>query len=1026
MEQESIRLKNEIAKMKRKLDLDQREYIRLKDEYEEATRKLGALEQFLPPRPERRPSSSMLYYPTTEDAGDEDPATILTHAPKAPSLKKSLKDLYLGVSAVSTDETLQAISPSLWQYVLVFPNPDHIYYSTDATITEVEAFEVFKLCFTGRWRTAPPQTMAAEMTAFREAFKLLEVGEKGGKKVYHGGRLLKVSETVYQDSLSAPKDFSTLMRNIVLSKLVLNLGISSRQILSSNGRYIYISLYAGDHVLELEAERTEFNGQFSVAMTDIRSLEPCDQLQRPFLNLEKPSYVQDVIDEVHQLASGFIDLKGVASEEEVYQPSGVTIEVWNTYRMYLYEICQGLRMCQKQGSKSYKRLFFSKLVIDSMRKVNALVPAKQQLRSLWDWLGIKKPIGAYIDYQQDFDPNTLEDRYRPLWRSYITDDAGHRSLFRNMEKLKLLYSLIGTELLLYQLTNKNILQEDFALHNEVDMEGLAPGEMQWEDPDTAEYNHWLTFLTKPLGRPGLKQAWKPSLYDFRLPLNKIRNYYGEKIALYFAFLSLLAKAAITPGLIGLVVFIIQRSVSASSTLGIAVNAIYCVFISCWATVFLEMWRRREARLALAWGMLDFTQDEQLRPQFIGQPRRSPITDELEAPHFSSKKRKLRMAAALLISLGLIMLVLSIVSGLYIMRWQLSDKLIYFGIDFAGPAASLGNAVQIQVFNIVYKHLAIRFTEAENHKTQTQYENSLVLKIFMFQFTNSFVSLYYTAFVKTYAEGCMVDEGGKKVRQQGANCFDELFTQLVILFIVAYGKNVVEIGLPYISHVQKARKIRSRATMHSKTALAAVLNDEHLRDDIEDQHSLNSYISRGIDSTYEEYMEIALMYGYLTVFAVAFPLSASMSFVSCILEIAVDRFKFVTLVKRPLPTGARTIGIWWSIFQSTTLIAIFTNAGLFCFTAPTFENTFSSEVLRFIPFALIVLVLLVFRALLKSIIPDISEKYTILTKRHQNIVRRYIRPVDEETEGVKDETERLNFKVLAVTREFEAGTATSPG
>jgi hypothetical protein len=439
-----------------------------------------------------------------------------------------------------------------------------------------------------------------------------------------------------------------------------------------------------------------------------------------------------------------------------------------------------------------------------------------------------------------------------------------------------------------------------------------------------------------------------------------------------------------------------------------------------------MWRRREAKLALTWGMLDFTQDEQLRPQFEGLPRRSAITDELEAPHFSSKKRKLRIAAALLISLGIIMLVLSLVSALYIMRWQLSDKLVYFGIDFAGPIASLGIAAQIQVFNIIYKQLAIRFTEAENHKTQTQYENSLVLKIFMFQFTNSFVSLYYTAFVKTFAEGCMVEEGGKKVRRQGENCFDELFTQLVILFIVAYAKNAVEIGLPYLSHVQKSRKIRSRAAMHSKTALAAVLNDEHLRDDIEDQHSLNPYISRGIDSTYEEYMEVALMYGYLTVFAVAFPLSAAMSFVSCILEVAVDRFKFVTLVRRPMPTGARNVGIWWSIFQNTTLIAIFTNAGLFCFTAPTFDNTFSSSVLRFIPFALIVLILLVFRAILKGIIPDISEKYTILAKRHQHIASRFIRQWDEKTEGVKDETERLNFKVLAVTKEFGLGSVTLPG
>ena len=1015
MEQESIRLKNEIAKMKRKLNSEHYEYMRLTDEYDEITRKLSALEQFLPPSKERRLSSGVFDFTTTE-MGEEDPMAILTHVAPSRSQKQSLRELYLGKSISTADESLQAISPTLWQYVLVFPNPDHPFYSVDATINEMEAFEVFKMCFTGRWRAAGQQVVRAEIAAFKEVFKTLNEGEKGEKKLYHGGRLTKVSDTVYRDTLQEPKDFSTLLRNVVLSKLVRDLGINARQVLSSNGRYIYVALYAGDQILELEAERTEFNGQFSVGMTDIYSLEPCDKLQRPFLNLKRPSNVTEILNELTLLTSDFLDLKDTLTEEvEMYDPAGVTVQTWESYRMYLYEICQGLKLCPKHGSKFYKRLFFSKLITDSMKKVNSLVPKADRLRNLWDWLGIKKPIGAFVDFQQGFDEETLEDRYRPLWRSYISDDTGHRSLFRNMEKIKLLSSLIGTEMLLYQLTNKGILLEDFALHNEVDLEGLKVEEIQWDNPDIAEYFKWLRFLNKQEMGKGLKNGWKLSFFDFRLPLNKIRNYFGEKIALYFGFISLLAKMSITPGLLGIFAFAIQRSVSADSLLASTVNAIYCVFISCWATVFLEMWRRREARLALTWGMLDFTQDELLRPQFVGYPRRSPVTDELEAPHFSSRKRKLRIASAMLISMGIILLVLSIVSGLYVMRWQLSDRLVVIGIDFAGPVASTANAIQIQVFNFIYKELAIRFTEAENHKTQTDYENSLVLKIFMFQFTNSFVSLYYTAFVKTFIEGCMVDSNGTKVREQGANCSDELFTMLVILFIVAYGKNAIEIGLPYLSHVQKSRKIRSRATMHSKTALAAVLNDEHLRDDIEDQHSLSPYVSRHIDSTYEEYMEIALLYGYLTVFALAFPLSAGMTFVSCMLEMAVDRFKFVTLVRRPLPTGARNIGIWWSIFQNTTLIAIFTNAGLFCFTAPTFDSTFSTRILRFIPFALIVLILLIFRAILKRIIPDISEKYTILTKRHQHIVSRYIRQWNEEEEGVEDEQERLEMEVKAVSR-----------
>ena len=1022
MEREAARLKNEIAKLKRKRDIDHQTYSHLQDEHDSLLRKLDALDRYLPHTPPQFPTSSITMQATLtadEDEGEQ----ILNVKSSCKSEKKRVKDLFLGTVEVDREETLDAVNPSLWQYALVFPNPDHSDYPA-YEITEAEATETFKLCFTGRWRAESSEAVNLETAAFSDAFRSLE-DCKTGKKMYHGGRLEKRSETVFVDTMQPPKDFATLMRNVVLTKLTRNLGVHARQILSSNGRFIYMVLFASDRVLEVEAERTQFNAQFSVAVTDVRSLEPCDELQRPLLNVEKPSNVQEILAELvtlapplHEKAARGSEIDGVL-EEELYEPTGVSMATWETFRIFLFELCQGLRLCHgKKVSKFYTRLYYSKLIVDCMNKVNATVPKAARLRNLWDWLDIKKPIGAFADFTQNFDPGTLKDRYRYLWRTYITDDQGHRSIFRNMERMKLLHSLVSTQMLMYRLSDRRVMLEDFALHNELELDGGQVSEMQFDDPDYVEYFHWLEFLDHQPSFIGLKKSWKSNMYDFRLPLNKIRNYFGEKIALYFAFTSLLAKVLLTPAVLGTFVFVIQRTVTAESSMGITVNAFYCIFIACWATVFLEMWRRREARLALTWGMLDFTQDEQLRPQFIGDPRRSPITDELDAPHFSTRKRKFRIATAMAISLGIILIVLSIISGLYLMRWQLSDRLILFGFDFAGPAASVANAVQIQVFNIVYKQLAVKFTDNENHKTQTQYENSLVLKIFMFQFTNSFVSLYYTAFIKTYIEGCTImNSDGVKEKKQGANCFDELFMQLVILFLVAYVKNVVEIGLPYANHVQKSRKIRNRATAHAKSALAAVLNDEHIRDDVEDQHSLTPYLSNGIDCTYEEYMEIALMYGYITVFAVAFPLSAVMSFVSFMLEIMVDRFKFVTLVRRPLPSGARTIGIWWGIFQSTTLIAIFTNAGIFCFTAPTFDVLITDNVLRFIPFALIVIVLLVFRELLKRLIPDISEKYEILMKRHQHLVGRYIRKWDTDNKGVSDAEEGMTLKVFSVPKTY---------
>ncbi len=37
--------------------------------------------------------------------------------------------------------------------------------------------------------------------------------------------------------------------------------------------------------------------------------------------------------------------------------------------------------------------------------------------------------------------------------------------------------------------------------------------------------------------------------------------------------------------------------------------------------------------------------------------------------------------------------------------------------------------------------------SENHRTQTQYDDGLILKLFLFQFANSYTSLFYIAFLR---------------------------------------------------------------------------------------------------------------------------------------------------------------------------------------------------------------------------------------------------------------------------------------
>ena len=54
---------------------------------------------------------------------------------------------------------------------------------------------------------------------------------------------------------------------------------------------------------------------------------------------------------------------------------------------------------------------------------------------------------------------------------------------------------------------------------------------------------------------------------------------------------------------------------------------FTVFMSIWATLYLESWKRKEKRTALRWGMIDFEQEQQSRPEFdlIAELRESPVS-----------------------------------------------------------------------------------------------------------------------------------------------------------------------------------------------------------------------------------------------------------------------------------------------------------------------------------------------------------------------------------------------------------------
>lgn len=62
-----------------------------------------------------------------------------------------------------------------------------------------------------------------------------------------------------------------------------------------------------------------------------------------------------------------------------------------------------------------------------------------------------------------------------------------------------------------------------------------------------------------------------------------------------------------------------------------------------------------------------------------------------------------------------------------------------------------NSVVIVSLNLIYQNIAIFLNDYENHRTDTEYEDYLISKIFLFQMVNSFAGLTYVSFVKDFLD-----------------------------------------------------------------------------------------------------------------------------------------------------------------------------------------------------------------------------------------------------------------------------------
>jgi len=185
-------------------------------------------------------------------------------------------------------------------------------------------------------------------------------------------------------------------------------------------------------------------------------------------------------------------------------------------------------------------------------------------------------------------------------------------------------------------------------------------------------------------------------------------------------------------------FFLELVVVASGDTSHPVLCFFGLIVSIWAISMLQYWKRAQSWQAMKWGMIGFEQSEPMRPEFYGVPMYSPV-DGKRVIFFPEKIAASRLQKSAVVVVSFVSFVVGVVASIYVLKFQLTAM---FGTSLAGIVAGVANTVQITLLNWAYQHIAIKMTDNENKRTDTEYADSLISKLFIFQFINSFSSFFF--------------------------------------------------------------------------------------------------------------------------------------------------------------------------------------------------------------------------------------------------------------------------------------------
>uniref|UniRef100_A0AAQ5ZM80 Anoctamin n=1 Tax=Amphiprion ocellaris TaxID=80972 RepID=A0AAQ5ZM80_AMPOC len=501
----------------------------------------------------------------------------------------------------------------------------------------------------------------------------------------------------------------------------------------------------------------------------------------------------------------------------------------------------------------------------------------------------------------------------------------------------------------------------------------------------------------------LHEEWaKYSAFYKYQPIDLVRKYFGEKIGLYFAWLGVYTQLLIPASIVGIIVFgygvaTVDTNIPSlemcderlnftmcplcdgacdfwhlSTACGTArashlfdnpATVFFAIFMSLWAVLFLEHWKRRQISLSFSWDLTGIEEDE-VNPEL--SKHSGTLTNVQTSTHKTWQKNTSEKLSIFLQTIC-VRVGKTVLSSEKKLTWKdrlpgyfinVSSILFMFGLTFSAvfgviiyritvsalmamspdpetksnvrvtvtATAVIINLVVILILDEIYGAVALWLTELEIPKTETNFEERLILKAFLLKFMNAYAPIFYVAFFKGRFAGrpgnyVYVFNDYRMEECAPGGCLIELCIQLSIIML---GKqliqnNIFEIGIPKLKKLVRALKEKESAQTEKEEERPP------------QQWNLD-YALAPFEGLTPEYMEMIIQFGFVSLFVASFPLAPLFALLNNVIEIRLDAKKFVTELRRPVAVRAKDIGIWYNILSGMGKFSVIINAFVISFTS----------------------------------------------------------------------------------------------